>query len=109
LIQGIEFRDEVLALDLLKEAASEKHFLTSPHTLKWFKAEAFFPSELIDRSNLGDWEKSGKKTAGERAKERVKKILSTHQPKPLPQELTKELTKIMQSQAKLHNFEQLPA
>jgi trimethylamine--corrinoid protein Co-methyltransferase len=99
LIQGIGFMEEVLALDLLKEVSSEKHFLTSPHTLKWFKKEAFFPSEVIDRSNLGDWEKSGKKTAGQRAKEKVKKILSTHQPKPLPQEITAELTKIMQSQA----------
>jgi trimethylamine--corrinoid protein Co-methyltransferase len=108
LIQGIEFRDEVLALNLLKEITSEKHFLTSPHTLKWFKKEAFFPSEVIDRSNLGDWEKSGKKTARERAKEKVKKILSTHQPKPLSKEVTAELTKIIKSQAKLHNLEQLP-
>jgi trimethylamine--corrinoid protein Co-methyltransferase len=115
LIRGIEFRDvedpsgEVLALNLLKEVTSEKHFLTSPHTLKWFKKESFFPSEVIDRSNLGDWEKSGKKTAKERAKEKVKKILSTHQPKLLPQEVTAELTKIMQSQARLQNLEQLPA
>jgi len=59
---------------------------------------------VIDRSNLGDWEKSGKKTAGERAKEKVKKILSTHQPKPLLQDITAELTKIMQSQAKLQSL-----
>ena len=110
LIQGIGFRDEALALNLLKEATSDlktqnsgKHFLTSPHTLKWFKQEAFFPSEVIDRSNLGDWEKSGKKTAGERAKEKVDKILSTHQPKPLPQEVIAELTRIMQSQVKLQD------
>jgi trimethylamine--corrinoid protein Co-methyltransferase len=118
LIQGIGFKDEVLALDLLKDvtsderslktAATKRQFLTSPHTLKWFRKESFFPSEVIDRSNLGDWEKSGKRTAGERAKERVKKILSTHQPKPLSQEITKELTGIMQSQARLHNLEQLP-
>jgi trimethylamine--corrinoid protein Co-methyltransferase len=107
LIQGIGFRDEVLALNLLKEASSEKHFLTSPHTLKWFKKEAFFPSEVIDRSSLGDWEKSGKKTAGERAKEKVKKILSTHQPKPLPQENTAELNNIMQSQAKKYGLDKL--
>lgn len=109
LIQGMGFRDEALALNLLKEVTSEKHFLTAPHTLKWFKQEAFFPSEVIDRSNLGDWEKFGKKTAGERAKEKVKKILSTHQTKSLPQEIIRELTRIMQSQAKLHNLEQLPA
>jgi trimethylamine--corrinoid protein Co-methyltransferase len=109
LIQGIGFREEALALNLLQEVTSEKHFLTSPHTLKWFKKEAFFPSEVIDRSNLGDWEKSGKKTAGERAKEKVKKILSTHQPKPLPPEIVAELTKIIQSQAKLHNLDQLSA
>jgi trimethylamine--corrinoid protein Co-methyltransferase len=106
LIQGIGFREEALALNLLQEVTSEKHFLTSPHTLKWFKKEAFFPSEVIDRSNLGDWEKTGKKTAGERAKEKVKRILSTHQPKPLPKEIAAELTKIMQSQAKLQNLDQ---
>jgi trimethylamine:corrinoid methyltransferase-like protein len=93
----------------LKPAATKANFLTSPHTLKWFKKESFFPSEVIDRSNLGEWEKSGKKTAGERAREKVKKTLSTHQPKPLPQETIAELAKIMQSQAKLHNLEQLPA
>jgi hypothetical protein len=38
----------------------------------------------------------------------VKKILSTHQPKPLPQEITKELTEIMQSQTKLRDLDQLP-
>jgi trimethylamine--corrinoid protein Co-methyltransferase len=117
LIQGIGFRDEVLALDLLKDvtsderslktAATKRQFLTSPHTLKWFKKEAFFPSEVIDRSSLGDWEKTGKKTAGQRAKEKVKKILSTHQPKSLSPEIIGELTKIMQSQAKKYGLDKL--
>jgi trimethylamine--corrinoid protein Co-methyltransferase len=113
LIQGIGFREvedpsgKALALNLLQEVTSEKHFLTSPHTLKWFKKEAFFPSEVIDRSNLGDWEKSGKKTAGQRAQEKVKKILSTHQPKPLSPEIVGELTKIMQTQAKKYGLDKL--
>lgn len=106
LIEGITFRKETPFLELFKEEYLEKGFLTSPHTLKWFKEEVFFPSQVIDRFNLGEWLKKGKKTAVWRANELIEKIISSKSFDELSTEKKNELFKIIQSDAKKYGFDQ---
>ncbi|MDP3024263.1 MAG: trimethylamine methyltransferase family protein [candidate division Zixibacteria bacterium] len=106
LIEGIAFRKEPPFLELFKEEYLEKGFLTSPHTLKWFKEEVFFPSQVIDRFNLGEWLKKGKKTAVWRANELIEKIISSKSFDELSTEKKNELFKIIQSDAKKYGFDQ---
>ncbi len=106
LIEGITFRKETPFLELFKEEYLEKGFLTSPHTLKWFKDEVFFPSQVIDRFNLGEWLKKGKKTAVWRANELIEKIISSKSFDELSTEKKNELFKIIQSDAKRYGFDQ---
>jgi trimethylamine--corrinoid protein Co-methyltransferase len=105
LIEGIAFRRETPSLELFKEEYLEKGFLTSPHTLKWFKDEVFFPSQVIDRGNLGEWVKKGKKTAVSRASELVEKTISRRSFDELPSEKKNELFKIIWNDARNYGFD----
>ena len=106
LIEGITFRNETPSLELFKQEYLEKGFLTSPETLKWFKDEVFFPSQVIDRSNLGEWVKKGKKTAVWRANELIEKMLSSKSFDELSTEKKNELFKIIHGDAKKYGFGQ---
>ncbi len=106
LIDGINFEDKTPSLDLFKEEFLEKGFLTSPHTLKWFKKEFFFPSQVIDRSNLGEWIKKGKKNTIWKARDLVEKIVSPKSFNQIPIEKKKELQKIILIDSKKYGFDQ---
>lgn len=109
LVDGIALREEPLALHILKKIGQMDHFLTDPHTLKWFKQEAYFPGPTIDRGTLGEWEQSGRFTAAQRAHQQVEKILAEAKAKLPKDEVTKELEKIILADAKKCGMEQLPA
>jgi trimethylamine--corrinoid protein Co-methyltransferase len=109
LARGIEGGGEKLAEDLFGDIDAGDHFLTSPETLRKFRSEPFYPSDLIDRSNRDDWAKSGSTTTDLRAKEKVRKILSKHEPEPLPDDIRCELRRIMEADARKYGLERLPA
>jgi len=93
--RGIQARSEVFGEDLYGNIYEGDYFLTSPKTLEWFRDEFYFPSGVIDRKNLRDWEAEGAKTLWERAALQVEKILAEHECPPLPGEVAAELKKIM--------------
>jgi trimethylamine--corrinoid protein Co-methyltransferase len=105
LIEGITFRKQTPSLELFKEEYLEKGFLTAPETLRWFKDEVFFPSQIIERGNLGEWVKKGKKTAMSRAYELVEKTISRKSFDELPSGKKKELFKIIWNDAKNYGFD----
>jgi len=108
LIDGIAFREQVLGFHLLEKFAESKSFLTSEHTRKFFKGEAYFPHPVVDRSTQGEWEKNGSMSAPERAHKRVREILSSP-PQILPSKAAvSELETIMKADAERHGLEKLP-
>jgi trimethylamine--corrinoid protein Co-methyltransferase len=108
LIEGIALREKPLALDILKKIGPGHHFLTDPHTLKWFREEAYFPGPTIDRGTLGEWQETGMLTTAQRAHQQVEKILAEAEPKPLPPDVAEELEKIILADAKQYGVEKLP-
>ena len=82
-LQGVEFSEETLALELIDTVCRGKgHFLDSEHTFKWWQKEQFLPRSA-DNLTYPTWQDRGKPTALENARERMEQILATHHPAPL--------------------------
>jgi trimethylamine--corrinoid protein Co-methyltransferase len=108
LTRGIELRDDPIALPILAEGIETKEFLSLSHTSKWFREEAYYPDEVIDRATLGEWEELGRKGAAVRASERVKKILSSHETAPLDASVRRYLEELIGNEARKAGVEELP-
>ncbi|MGO9308744.1 MAG: trimethylamine methyltransferase family protein [Spirochaetia bacterium] len=91
--QGIEVSKETLALDLIAELGPDGDYLSSEHTLRHYK-EGWLPT-LFDRNHFDGWVAAGKKSMGQRARERVEDILQTHAPIPLPPETRRRIIDIL--------------
>ena len=109
LAAGIELRDDPIALPVLEEGLVSKEFLSLDHTAKWFRQEGYYPSDVIDRATLGEWEAAGAKDSATRASESVLSILSHHEPKPLEASVAAYLEEIMQGEAHEAGVDTLPA
>ena len=95
-INGVDVNQETLAVDLIKKVGIGGNYLGQKHTMKHLKAEQV-QADIIDRRMRGGWEKRGAKDLHQAAVERAKKLLETHQPKPLEDGLAEELLKMAKS------------
>ncbi|MBD3254569.1 MAG: hypothetical protein GF383_05725 [Candidatus Lokiarchaeota archaeon] len=93
-LEGVEVNEDTLALEEIKKVAtSDKkgvNFLSEKHTRKFMKQELIFP-ELVDRNRRSTWRKKGAKDIIERASEKIKTILETHEKPELPKKLDDRL------------------
>ena len=95
---GITVNTDTLALDLIKSIGFSGHYLAEEHTMKHFRQEHYIP-RLMPREPYSTWVKEGSKTALDQARERVREILSAHEPRVLEPKL----------EAALENYRQLVA
>ena len=91
--RGIRVTEETLAVDAIAEASESGNFLALDHTATHFRDEFYFPG-LMDRRRHGEWENAGRKTMGERVRERVREILDGHRAPALAADVTGELDRI---------------
>jgi trimethylamine--corrinoid protein Co-methyltransferase len=85
-MRGIEVNAETMALDVIDQVGPGGHFLSEEHTRRHFRQSNWVPT-LIDRNNYDIWQAQGALTYGQRANDRVRQILESHQPQPLPAEI----------------------
>ena len=102
-IQGIDVTDDTMAVDLVKRAHEIKDFLHQKHTIQFMRRQS--RSKLIDRRTRGAWEATGGKDLTQRAREKARRIITTHQPEPLSDDVKKTLREIVESARK----ERVPA
>ena len=107
-VKGIEVRDNPIALSLMQKNGHKGDFLTLPHTRKWFREEQYLPSDVIDRASYEGWKSRGEKSAFERARDRVEKLLSGYQPTKITEELRQELRAITLRSAQSFGMQSLP-
>ncbi|MDQ7824974.1 MAG: trimethylamine methyltransferase family protein [Candidatus Eremiobacteraeota bacterium] len=108
LTRGVEAVSHPMALDILMDVTHRgMNFLSHPTTLSQFRHEFYFPSPVIDRANLGDWEKE-KRELPARIDDRLKKILAAESYR-LAEEKSRALHEIMLANAKQFGLERLPA
>jgi trimethylamine--corrinoid protein Co-methyltransferase len=92
-MRGFEVDDEHLAMDVIRKVGPGGHFLSEKHTLDHFMNEHWRPT-LLNRENLPNWIKKGKKTVDQKLIEKALEILKTHKPEPLSQAVKAELDTI---------------
>lgn len=72
--------DETLALDAIADVVrGEGHFLGRPETYQRMKSDFLYP-EIADRRTHQEWAEAGDKDLVDRARTRVREVLSTHYP-----------------------------
>jgi trimethylamine:corrinoid methyltransferase-like protein len=108
LIRGVEFHENTEAIDVLRAHAVNKSFLTSPHTRQYFRNEAYYPSDIIDRGSVGEWESAGRPDAPGRAHARVGELLAPDGIIPPEAGLLEEMGSIISDDARSHGFDSLP-
>jgi len=95
LVSGIAVDDETLALDVIRRVNYSGQYLTEPHTRRHFRQEHYIPRLLV-REGYDTWEKEGRRTALDRARERVCEILANHRPRELDPAVERGLQEYME-------------
>ena len=108
LIAGVEVRDEPIALELMQKMGHRGDYLGQLHTLKWFQKEQYIPSEIIDRGSLEAWKKKGRKSAWERAQDRVAALLDTYESPSIADDVRSELYALTLKAAQSFGMDELP-
>jgi trimethylamine--corrinoid protein Co-methyltransferase len=80
--RGMSLSDEEIALEVIAEAGRSGRFLTHPHTLQHCRSTQWRP-RLLSRLGYEAWEKGGKTSLLDRARQRVAEIIAQHTPAPL--------------------------
>jgi len=81
---GVEVSERSLAREAIHRARPGGGFLADDHTLDNWKWAQWRP-DLIDRMRYDRWVEKGGKDMTERANERARQILTTHEVPPLPE------------------------
>ena len=80
--RGIEVNKDTLALDLIRKNGYWGNYLAEEHTAQNFRKEHYIPS-LFVRDPFETWQEKGGRNALDLAREKVDKILASHQPQVL--------------------------
>jgi trimethylamine--corrinoid protein Co-methyltransferase len=92
-VQGIEVNADTLARDLIARVGPGGNFLQEDHTHRHFRREHWIPS-LMARQQYDAWEAEGRKTMGDRIREKIRHILETHRVPSLPDSVLQELDRL---------------
>jgi trimethylamine---corrinoid protein Co-methyltransferase len=75
-LKGEEISQETIAAELIQQVGPiPGHYLSRPHTMKWFRKEQCIPKSA-DTLAYSDWIQKGKKNAIDYARERMEEILA---------------------------------
>ncbi len=87
---GIVVDDDTIALDVIQKVGVGGMYFGEKHTMRYLRQEQFLPT-LIDRRSVDLWERDGRKTLEDRAREKVREALAQPIPHPLPPDLVRKL------------------
>ena len=93
LLKGIDTDKESLGVESIMRVGPGGNFLGDDHTAKHFR-ENWLP-DLSDFNNYENWTESGSKTKVERARDRIKNILETHQSKPVSEDVREQIKAVL--------------
>jgi len=89
-LRGVEFSEDTLALDIIKDVGPTGNFFEQSHTVKHLRSEFFYP-KVSDRLPREQWVEKGAKDGRERAREIARDTLANHQPVPIPPEIDRKI------------------
>ena len=106
--RGIEFSDEKMAVDLICELGPGGDYMSSEHTLKWFKKEPYIPSQIVDRRSRENWADSDGKDIYGRARVKVAELMQDYKPRALEPEREEALNRVQADILKKSGYTGLP-
>lgn len=95
-LRRLEVNDDTLALDVIHKVGPGSHFLSEKHTREHFRREIW----MRELSNTFILDPTAKGSFLERAKAKVREILSTHTAPPIDEDKHKEMKQILQAAEK---------
>jgi trimethylamine--corrinoid protein Co-methyltransferase len=107
LVRGIANRADD-PVQLIAELVQRGEFLSHEHTRRHWREELSIPSPVIDRQTYGDWEAAGARTAPERARAEVERLLAREVLPVLSPATLAALREVMAGEARRLGWEGLP-
>ncbi len=95
ILRGFTVDEEHLAGDVIASVGPAGNFLSEPHTVKHYRQEFWLPGPLWTRQPYDTWAAEGGKDFEQRAVERVRQLLATHQPPEMEPHLQAEIDRIV--------------
>jgi trimethylamine---corrinoid protein Co-methyltransferase len=105
LVKGMPVNEETLSVAAIKEIGQTGNFLTHPDTLSNFTK--LLRPKLMNRENYDRWSSNGESSVYERALEKARKIVATHQPASINENAQKEIDEIIWETEKELKVDQL--
>lgn len=93
-LSGEDIDETTISLELIDEIGSGGSYLATPHTRNFFERKHWKP-ELVDRNARRTWEDRGRKSLIQRATEKTRKILESHEVEPLSAETDNRIREIV--------------
>ncbi len=93
-MRGIKVNADTIMLDLIEKVGPGGLFLNQSKSASLCRKEAWVPT-VLDREPYAKWERNGSLSTEDVLNAKVKKILETHQPKPLEANVVDAIEKIL--------------
>ncbi|MEW6239387.1 MAG: trimethylamine methyltransferase family protein [Chloroflexota bacterium] len=93
-MRGVDVNADTIMLDLIEKVGPGGSFINQSRSASLCRREAWVPS-VLDRDPYNVWSRKGSLSAEDHANAKVKKILETHQPKPLALEVMERIEQIL--------------
>lgn len=106
-VRAIEPKNDLPMMDMVRELLTEKHLLTSEHTLKHWPDEMHLPDPVFDRLNRDAWRKAGSLTMQDRLRAEVQRGLAVYSKPPIDAQVVAEMCNMVK--AGMENPRTLPA
>jgi trimethylamine--corrinoid protein Co-methyltransferase len=92
-IGGFAVDSESLAVDVINSVGISGDFISQRHTLEHMQDHS--RPEFIDRSRMEKWQAAGARDSYQRALDKTRDILQSHQPDPLPEKVLVDMRSII--------------
>ena len=93
IVKGVQVTETSLSVELIKEVGCTGNYLTHPSTLDHF-SELIQP-KLMNRQSYESWSAKGRTGLHQRALEKARDLMKTHQPKPISEKAQQEIDEII--------------
>jgi trimethylamine--corrinoid protein Co-methyltransferase len=107
LARGIAHRADD-PVGLIADLVARGEFLSHEHTRRHWREELSIPSAVVDRQTYGDWEAAGGRSAEERARAEVERLLAREPEPALPPATLAALREVMAAEARRVAWDGLP-
>lgn len=87
--------DEALAVELIHEKGPDGQFMDDDHTFDHYRSR-YYP-DLFDRNHFANWQAKGGLSLGERAAQKVSRLIEEHKCEPLPSDIASDVAAVTES------------